>query len=128
MMQAYLNFYRARLEAFRTGELVDVSALAAPIFEQPVAFTRELVRHIVPEHREWTGADRLFMTKLVEAAHRELVDTTGSRSASEPVTVDFASYGWAGLRVIFCFVRDPGTDTSLPVVTVGFRTDFEDDG
>lgn len=128
MMQAYLNFYRARLEAFRTGELVDVSALAAPVFEQPVALTRGFMSEVKLASWAYSLREEGLVLEVIRTAHTELVRASGAGSSAEPLMVDFGTVRWPTLRVVFCFVQDPGTDTSLPVVTVGFRTEFEDDG
>ena len=122
---AYLNFHRARLEAFKTGELFDVNPMSAEVFEQPVAFTRELVRHIVPEHRSPKWQEWGFILKMVKAAHAELVTAAGRTSTTEPVTVDFSCDKWTGLRVMFHFVSDPGSGVTVPAVTIGFTDEFE---
>ena len=134
---AYLNFHRARLEAFRTGELFDVNLIAAPTFEQPVAFTKLLRGAVSPGHGPVGLSGLKLASQITQRAHRELVEAARAGTTSEPVTVDFdlivGTAQWNRerqnlwhLRVMFHFVSDPGSGVTVPAVTIGFTDEFED--
>lgn len=127
-MHDFLTDYTARLEAFRTGELVDVNMVSAAIFVQPVALTRGLMFEIKPEGRKPNWQEWGRVLEVVTTAHRELVQASGAESSAEPLIVDLELPRWPELRVMFGFVRDAASDVSLPVVTIGYRGEFEDDG
>ena len=110
----YLTDYHSRLEAFRTGALQDVSALAAPLFPQPVALTRRLSDALVGEE------DCL---ELIRTAHKGLTAVAGPQPVKERATFDFGMFGLE-LRFTLTFARSREADAAIPVVTIGYRDEF----
>ena len=127
-MQAFLTDYPTRLEAFRTGALVDVNLVSAGTFEQPVAFTLGLMRHLSPDGFDLMHEQVYDVARIIEQAHRELVAATASLVSKETVIVDFGVSNdgtLSELRVMFGFVADTAQAMAIPAVTIGRRSDFE---
>lgn len=129
-MQGFLTDYTQRLEAFQSGQLVDVNLVAARYFEQPVALTLGLMQTLSPNTTKLTHEQVLNVSKIVQQAYHELVQASGSRTSRDTVIVDFDMTLPDGselpsLRVIFSFTEVDAQDMTIPAVTVGRGLDFE---
>ncbi len=113
-MPDFLTDYHDRLEAFRTGALLDHSGEAAPLFPQPVAFTPRLEASLL------TTDDR---AEVITAAHKGLVAVAGPQPVKAAHTFDFGPFGLK-LRCRLSFARSVEADAAIPVVTMGFRDEL----
>ena len=94
-MHDFLTDYHSRLEAFRTGALSDLSAVAAPLFPQPVALTERLAAALPDDDAR---------LELIRTAHQGLTAVAGPQPVKERATFDFGVMGLE-LRFLLTFAR-----------------------